>query len=103
MAVRKDLAVAEPSILREVFDAFAEAQSLAIEDLHLEQALKVALPWLGREVKRTIDVMGHDFWPSGFKANRAVIERMIEWSFRDGMIPHQIAPEDLFARELLET
>ncbi|MGM4903437.1 ABC transporter substrate-binding protein [Tardiphaga sp. 866_E4_N2_1] len=103
MAVRRDLAVAEPGILREVFDAFAEAQSMAMEDLHLEQALKVSLPWLGREVKRTIDVMGHDFWPNGFKANRAVVERMIEWSFRDGMIPQQIAPEELFARELLDT
>jgi 4,5-dihydroxyphthalate decarboxylase len=103
MAVRKDIAEADPDLARDVFEAFAKAQSYAMEDLHLEQALKVALPWLGREVRRTMDVMGRDFWPSGFKANRAVLDRMIDWSFQDGMIPHKIEPETLFVHGLLDT
>jgi 4,5-dihydroxyphthalate decarboxylase len=103
MAVRKDIAGADPDLARDVFEAFAKAQSYAMEDLHLEQALKVALPWLGREVRRTMDVMGQDFWPAGFRANRVVLDRMIDWSFQDGMIPHKIEPEALFVPGLLDT
>jgi 4,5-dihydroxyphthalate decarboxylase len=103
MAVRKDIAGADPELARDVFETFAKAQSYAMEDLHLEQALKVALPWLGREVRRTMDVMGQDFWPAGFKANRVVLDRMIDWSFQDGMIPHKIEPEALFVPGLLDT
>jgi 4,5-dihydroxyphthalate decarboxylase len=103
MAVRKDIAEADPDLALDVFEAFAKAQSYAMEDLHLEQALKVSLPWLGREVRRTMDVMGQDFWPSGFKANRMVLERMIDWSFEDGMIPRKIEPESLFVQGLLDT
>ena len=103
MAVRKDIAAADTDLVRDVFEAFAKAQSYAMEDLHLEQALKVTLPWLSREVRRTIEVMGQDFWPTGFKANRAVLDRMIEWSFQDGMIPHKIEPESLFVPGLLDT
>lgn len=103
MAVRRDIAEAQPGLVREVYDIFAAAQSCALEDLHLEQALKIALPWLGREVKRTVEAMGEDYWPAGFRANRAVIARMIEWSFKDGMIPSLIEPEKLFAPGLLDT
>jgi 4,5-dihydroxyphthalate decarboxylase len=103
MAVRKDIAGADPGLARDVFETFAKAQSYAMEDLHLEQALKVALPWLGREVRRTMDVMGQDFWPAGFRANRVVLDRMIDWSFQDGMIPHKIEPEALFVPGLLDT
>jgi 4,5-dihydroxyphthalate decarboxylase len=103
VGIRRDVAAKYPNLALEIYDAFVEAQKMAEEDLHLEQALKIALPWLAREVKRTIAVMGSDYWASGFGSNRAVIERMIDWSFQDGLIPSKISPEDLFAAELLNT
>jgi 4,5-dihydroxyphthalate decarboxylase len=101
MGVRRDLAEADPDLPMAIYHAFTAAQDIATADLHLEQALKIGLPWLGREVKRTIEVMGNEFWPSGFKANRFVLERMIDWSFEDGLIPARIEPEELFCRKLL--
>jgi 4,5-dihydroxyphthalate decarboxylase len=103
MGIRRDLAERDPALSGQVFDAFAQAQQHAEEDLHLEQALKTMLPWLGREVKRTVEIMGKNFWPTGFTANRAVIARMIEWSYEDGLIPSKVAPEDLFVPALLAT
>jgi 4,5-dihydroxyphthalate decarboxylase len=103
MGLRQDRAAGDPGLARALYDAFAEAQRLAMEDLHLEQALKIALPWLASEVKRTAAVMGEDFWPNGLAANRAVLERMIAWSFADGLIPRAPAPEELFVPSLRDT
>lgn len=103
MGVRRDLAESDPSIPMAVYQAFTAAQEIADADLHLEQALKIGLPWLGREVKRTIEIMGKNFWPSGFNANRTVLKRMIDWSFEDGLIPRRVEPEDLFFEQVLQT
>lgn len=103
MGIRQDTARTNPNLSREVYDAFAGAQQLADADLHIEQALKISLPWLAREVRRTTEVMGSNYWSPGFKSNRKVIERMIEWSFEDGLIPSRIRAEDLFDPKLLET
>lgn len=103
VGVRRDIVESDPEIPMAIYRAFTAAQGIADDDLHLEQALKIGLPWLAREVKRTIAIMGADYWPSGFRANRAVLERMIEWSFEDGLIPSRIEPEELFFGGLLET
>jgi len=94
---------ADPTLARDVYDAFAEAQRLANDDLAYEQALKIGLPWLRQEVQRTVAIMGRDFWPCGFAANRKVLETMIGWSFKDGMISRLIEPEELFISSLLDT
>ena len=103
MAVRRDHAESGPGLALAVYDAFVEAQRLAMEDLHLEQALKIALPWLSAEVQRTAQIMGEDFWPNGLSANRAVLARMIAWSFADGLIPRAPEPEELFLPALHAT
>ena len=103
MAVRKDLAESAPELVQDIYRAFADAQQVAIEDLHVEQALKISLPWLAREVRRTTEVMGSDFWPAGFKKNQHVLDRMISWSFEDGLIPEKVPASDLFASCVLGT
>jgi len=103
VGIRRDVVEANPGLPRAVYHAFAAAQGVADADLHFEQALKIGLPWLSREVKRTTAIMGTNYWASGFKANRVVIERMIEWSFEDGLIPSRLPPEALFIGELLNT
>jgi 4,5-dihydroxyphthalate decarboxylase len=103
VGVRRDIAEANPEIPIAAYEAFAAAQEIADDDLHLEQALKIGLPWLAREVKRTIEIMGENYWPSGFKANRTVLKRMIDWSFEDGLIPARVEPEELFCHQLLAT
>jgi len=103
MGIRRDVARKSPELAREIYDAFASAQELADADLHIEQALKISLPWLGREVRRTTSVMGKNYWAAGFKSNRKVIERMIDWSFEDGLIPSRIDAEDLFDPQLTAT
>ena len=95
--------VADPTLARDIYVAFAAAQEIANADLANEQALRITLPWLRQEVNRTKAVMGDNFWPNGFTANRKVLETMIGWSFMDGMISRRLKPEELFCHELLTT
>lgn len=103
IGVRTSDAKADPTLVRDVYRAFAEAQEIASGDLAYEQALKIGLPWLRQELERTRAIMGGDYWPSGFVANRKVLETMINWSFMDGLISRRIDPEELFFGEMLST
>jgi 4,5-dihydroxyphthalate decarboxylase len=103
MGIQRDLAAQDPSLVRNVYEMFAAAQAVADQDLLVEQALKISLPWLAAEVRRTLEVMGSGYWSVGFKDNRKVIERMIDWSFEDGLIPSKVTPQDLFDSSLLDT
>jgi 4,5-dihydroxyphthalate decarboxylase len=103
MGIRRDVAESDPALACEIFDVFAKAQQFATDDLNIEQALKISLPWLSREVRRTKAVMGENYWPSGFEGNRKVVERMIDWSFEDGLIPARISASELFVPNLLNT
>lgn len=103
VGVRTADATADASLVRDTYSAFAQAQDMANGDLSYEQALKIGLPWLRQEVERTRAVMGRDYWPNGFAANRKVLETMIDWSFKDGLISRRIAPEELFFSEMVST
>ncbi|WP_441278343.1 ABC transporter substrate-binding protein [Tardiphaga sp. 172_B4_N1_3] len=101
VGIRRDIASADPGLAERVVGAFEEAQRLANENLWTEQALKISLPWVGEELRRTVEIMGSDYWPSGLEKNRAVIERMTEWSYEDGLIPRRPMPEELFVSDTL--
>ena len=103
MALRRDLAESTPELGRLVFDALKRAHDLANEDMRTVQALKIGLPWIAEEVTRTAAIMGADFWPEGFSANRAVLQRMIDWSHADGLIAHPVEAASLFMPNLLAT
>ena len=103
MALRRDLAERQPALGRAVFDALKAAHDLADADLHTVQALKIGLPWLADDVARTVAAMGTHFWPEGFAANRAVLQRMIDWSYADGLIAQPVQAESLFMPSLVTT
>jgi len=103
MGVRSDRIDADPQLPMSAYRAFAAAQEVANADLTYEQALRIGLPWLRFELERTIATMGPGFWPSGFAANRKVMEAMIAWSFKDGLISRLVEPEQLFHPSVLAT
>jgi 4,5-dihydroxyphthalate decarboxylase len=103
VGIRRELVEQDPTLAGDVLQAFAAAQDIATQDLHLEQALKIGLPWLARELKRTVAIMGENYWPTGFAANRDVIARMIDWSFEDGLISSRVDPAKLFVGTLLDS
>ena len=48
-------------------------------------------------------LLGPDPWPSGIAANRANLERFIQYEVDQGLIPEPLRVEDLFFETMLDT
>jgi 4,5-dihydroxyphthalate decarboxylase len=86
-----------------LMSAFTAAKDLAIADLAIVQALKVALPWAPAEFARTKDVLGDDYWPYGIARNRRAIKALARWHHSQGLSPRLLTVEDLFVGTTLAT
>jgi 4,5-dihydroxyphthalate decarboxylase len=62
-----------------------------------QKGFPYATPWLEAELEETAAVMGENFHPFGFDANRAQIEMFAAEAFRLGLTSRQIAVEEYFA------
>lgn len=102
IGIRKTLLDQHTWLANAVFDAFVQAKALAIADFSDLSALRVSLPWFAPELERTRALMGSDFWPYGFAANRTTIEQALGYAHRHGTIKHPMQPEALFASTTLE-
>jgi 4,5-dihydroxyphthalate decarboxylase len=102
LAVREDLAAREPWLPSSVFKAFLEAKRMAMMDMRDVAALRLTLPWLAAEIEETVETIGEDYWPYGFKRNLAELETMTRWSFEQGLAVRQLDPKELFYPATLE-
>ncbi|WP_296557125.1 PhnD/SsuA/transferrin family substrate-binding protein [Pigmentiphaga sp.] len=96
IALRRDVAEANPSLPKALLAAFDQAKQAAQDRLAIHQALPIMLPWMQAEAEGTQALMGRDFWPYGFEANRDMIETQIRWSHEQGLIPRRPTAEELF-------
>lgn len=103
VGLRQDHAQADPELGASLYEALAEAGRLALANLRHVDTTRIALPWLSRERERTVALMGEDYWPSGLSANRKVLQKMIAWSFADGLIPTMPDIDDLMLPSLRHT
>ena len=60
------------------------------------------LPWLTAHVEDARALMGDDFWPYGFAANRATLATFLGYHHAQGLSKRLLEPEALFAPETLE-
>jgi 4,5-dihydroxyphthalate decarboxylase len=104
VAIKRPLAAAYPDLPMAVFKAFAKAQEIAQGRLFDSAALSTMLPWQLESLLTTKEKLGGDYWPAGFRKNRAMIEVLIRYMQEDDLISTSFKPEDLFpAAGLLET
>lgn len=103
VGVRSTLLAAEPWLARRLFDAFSRAKDLAVAELENLQSPKATLPWAAAELAETRALLGTDFWPYGFAANRAAIETQLRHCAEDGLLAKPLTPDELFAPDLLST
>jgi 4,5-dihydroxyphthalate decarboxylase len=103
IGVRSTLLQAEPRLARSLYDAFCRAKDLAVAELENLQAPKTTLPWAAAELAETRALLGEDYWPYGFGANRAALERQLRYAAEDGLLAKPLTAEELFAPELIDT
>jgi 4,5-dihydroxyphthalate decarboxylase len=94
IAIKDAVIAANPDVPVHLLDLYGQAKNLV--STYMDDPGWSQLPWarLAREEQNSL-IKG-DLWPVGFAANRANIERFIGYSFAQGLIDRQLAPEDLF-------
>jgi len=104
IVMRRDVYEKNRWIARSLYKAFEEAKALAFERLSTATGtLHYSLPWLFEHYEETVRIMGEDYWPYGLKKNYHTIETFIRYMYEQGIIPHMIKPEELFAEEVRDT
>jgi 4,5-dihydroxyphthalate decarboxylase len=82
-----------------LYKACCAAKKLTLANLQHTFALHATLPWLIREVERTKEIMGEDWWPYGVEGNRHTLEALCQYSFEQGLSARKMTAEELFAPE----
>jgi 4,5-dihydroxyphthalate decarboxylase len=71
--------------------------------LNQTAAMPSMLPWSTAHVEEARRELGEDWWPYGLEPNRHVLDTFLRYHHEQGLSKKRLAPEDLFARETLET
>ena len=103
VAVKRAITDANPWLPMALYRAFAEAQRMAQRRLHDSATLATMLPWAVQHMEQTERELGRDFWPTGFAKNRDTLTTLIRYMRAEGLLHHDLAPEQLFPAAILET
>ncbi len=103
ITIKRSVYEANPWIAKTLTKAFAQALEMAYEPMQERGALRYMLPWLEDHVEETERVMGDRWWKDGLEENRHVLDKFLEYSFKQGLAKRKFEPEELFAPSSLET
>lgn len=102
IALRMDLYETNPWIAQSLHKAFCEAKDLCFSQLYDTNVLRRSLPWEAAEFEETTELMGQDFWPYGYAANRDNLESLHSYLLEQGLIKQKLDLAKLFAPNTLE-
>ena len=103
VVIKRSVYDANPWVARTLQKAFAASMEYAYEAIEERGALRYMLPWLEDHLKETRAVMGNRYWQDGFKENRHVLDKFLEYSYKQGLAKKRHQPEDIFAPNCLES
>ena len=104
VAIRRPVYTANPWIAKTLQKAFARSLELAYDALAERGALRYMLPWLEEHVQTTKETFGEErWWQDGFAKNRHVLDKFLEYSFKQGLAKRKFGAEELFAPNTLES
>ena len=103
VVIRKEVYQENPWAAKSIFDAFQLAFSTQLERLRSTGVLACALPWLMSDLEEIEEVFGDEHWPYGIAKNQALLERMTQASFEQGLSARKLEVEELFAEETWQT
>ena len=101
LAIRKDLANREPWLPDAVMQMFSDARRIC--DKYYEDSNWSSMLWGRRQFERERELIRVDPWPMGVAANRANLDRLINYSRDQGLIRGDFTVDDLFADSVRPT
>lgn len=102
IVIRTPVYAENPWVAQTLFKAFCEAKDLCFSQLYDSNVLRISLPWTVAEYEETRSLMGEDYWPYGFAANRRALETLHSYLWEQGLIKQKLDLEKLFAPGTLE-
>jgi len=103
VVVRRDVYEKNPWVAQSLYKALVAAKAKALELYNQTAAMPAMLPWFVAHVEETRREMGDDWWPYGLEPNRNVLDTFLRYHHEQGLSTRRFAPEELFARETLES
>jgi len=103
IVIRRDVYAANPWVAQSLTKAFTAAKARAYALYDQTAALPAMVPWLTAELEEARREMGADWWPYGLEPNRRVLETFLRYHHEQGLSKRLFKPEELFARETLES
>ncbi len=103
VVIKQSLYQKHPWVARSLYDAFVRARQQTYERMrNITSALPVMLPWLMAEIEDELSFFEDDFWPYGVEANRITLDTFTRYAHQQGLTPHQVEVESLFAPNTLD-
>jgi 4,5-dihydroxyphthalate decarboxylase len=103
VVIRRDVYAKNPWVAQSLYKAFVAAKKIAYDMYAQTAAMTSMLPWSTAQAEETRSEMGEDWWPYGLGPNRHVLETFLRYHHEQGLSKRLYKPEELFARETLET
>lgn len=94
LGIRKTLA--NDALIAKIFNAFTAAKNLAQDELLKGNYLRVSLPWVAEEARRTMQLMGGNPWAYGLAQNRKGLDAILRYARDDGLIGSGCTLDKLF-------
>jgi 4,5-dihydroxyphthalate decarboxylase len=102
LGVRRTLVEAHPWLPAAVLKAFEKSKQVALTKLADTSATKVTMPFVEENLRRARQLMGRDFWPYGYAANKATLEAFLGYHHHQGLSKRLVGVDELFHPSTLE-
>jgi 4,5-dihydroxyphthalate decarboxylase len=103
VVIRRDVYEKHPWVAQSLYKALNTSKARAMDMYQQTAALPAMVPWLLAHLEETRREMGDDWWPYGLEPNRHVLDSFLRYHHEQGLSKRRFRPEELFARETLET
>ncbi len=97
IGIRRSLVEKHPWLAVSVYKAFLKAKQIAFAELGQIGHLAVSLPWCVADYERARQSLGEDYWSYGANENRHVLEKLVQYSFDQGLSVRKLPFEEMFA------
>ena len=102
LGVRRSIVERHPWLPAALLKAFETSKQVALRKLADTSATKVTLPFVEENLRAARQLMGRDFWPYGYAANKATLEAFLGYHHRQGLSHRLVSPSELFHPSTLE-
>ena len=96
VVIRREIYEQHKWLASALYEGLEKAKNTAWRNLCFSGAQKSMLPWAYADIAEARETFGPDPWPYGIPANRAALETLVDYMYRQAFISARPRVEDLF-------